>query len=82
MSPKPRKPRSPFGKPLAQMTKAELIQRIAELESRQAAGGAALAGERLRLENGVQQAELAKQNQELQESQRLLEESRDRYSDL
>lgn len=82
MSPKPRKPRSPVGKPLAQMTKAELIQRIAELESRQAAGGAALAGERLRLENGVQQAELAKQNQELQESQRLLEESRDRYSDL
>lgn len=69
-------------KTYAQMTKAELIQRIANLEKRQSAGGVAFAHERIAHELEVHQVELETQNQELQQSRQLLEDSRDRYADL
>jgi PAS domain S-box-containing protein len=69
-------------KACTQMTKAELIQRIADLKKRQSAGGMAFAQERMAHDLEVHQVELETQNQELQGAQHLLEDSRDRYADL
>ncbi len=69
-------------KTYAQMTKAELLQRIAALEKRQSAGGVAFAHERMQHEMQVHQVAIENQNHELQQSRQLLEESRDRYAEL
>ena len=69
-------------KACTQMTKAELIQSIAQLKKRQSAGVVALAHERMAQDLEVHQVELETQNQELQGAQHLLEDSRDRYADL
>ena len=69
-------------KACTQMTKAELIQSIAQLKKRQSAGVVAFAHERMAQDLEVHQVELETQNQELQSAQHLLEDSRDRYADL
>ena len=59
-------------KACTQMTKAELIQSIAQLKKRQSAGVVALAHERMAQDLEVHQVELETQNQELQGAQHLL----------
>ncbi len=69
-------------KPLEQMTRSELIQRIQALEKGAPSVGASLEHERILQELQVHQVELETQNRELREAQLQLEISRDRYADL
>lgn len=68
-------PRGSFGRGrsrYARMTKAELIEALRALESRQQAG----------VRHELEQRQLLAQNQQLRETQQLLQESRDRYAQL
>ena len=65
-----------------QMTKAELIRRLADMEKIAPGPSMAFAHERLTHDLQVQQIELETQNRELREAQLVLESSRARYADL
>ena len=65
-----------------QMTKAELIRRVADMEKIAPGPSMAFAHERLTHDLQVQQIELETQNRELREAQLTLETSRARYADL
>lgn len=65
-----------------QMTKPELIRRIAALEKIASGPSMAFAHERLTHDLQVYQIELETQNRELREAQLVLETSRERFADL
>lgn len=72
------RPSRPSSESYSNMTRAELVERLRSLES----GQAAQEREALIHDLEVHQVELETQNQQLRETQALLEESRARYADL
>lgn len=68
--------------PLAALSKAELLDRIALLPCAPTLREEHCMAERLRLELTTHQVELEAQNQEVRESHQRIEEARDRYHDL